>query len=84
MDGGQGEQEGGGMGGVDDIMTGNKPFGGNNISACCNDSKQSILESTEAMLVEDEGQARHGQQYHQGRSVLTPLKAKPMVTYYNG
>ena len=65
MDGGQGEQEGGGMGGVDDIMTGNKPFGGNNISACRNDSKEIVLESTEATLARDEGQARDGQQSHQ-------------------
>ena len=65
MDGGQGEQQGGGMGGVDDITTGNKHLEGNIISACRNDSKQSILESTEATLAQDEGQARGGQQYHQ-------------------
>ena len=53
------------MGGVDDIIKGNEPFGGNNISTCRNDSKEIVLESTEAMLAQDEGQARDGQQYHQ-------------------
>ena len=53
------------MEGVDDIIKGNERFGGNNISACRNDSKEIILESTEVTLARDEGQARDGQQSHQ-------------------